>query len=112
MYSFDETTGLIRVTTLKLASWLRLHGHSICSREIRPDGRLDYTFKIQASTVALVKIWSARSLEVRCYDKFATIVSTEIRLAVRKRRESGLKLNRTGAARGQEIPSVDAPPIT
>ena len=94
MVDYEKNGEAITVTSLKLAAWLRLHGHIVQKREVQSDGRLQYSFEINPRTMDLIGEWQARSSEIQLFDRFATIVSKEIRFAVRQRREAGIMLVR------------------
>ena len=94
MVDYEDKGGTITVTSIKLAAWLRLHGQIVQKREVQSDGSLEYSFEIEPRTMTLVDEWQARSSQIQLFDRFASIVSKEIRYAVRRRREAGIVLVR------------------
>ena len=86
----------VLIETLKLAAWLRLNGVQLLQRSLLPDGRVAYLFKRSSNVDSLVDRWSEKSEGELALSRFASLVSYEIRTALKLRRSRGLPLRLTG----------------
>jgi len=80
---------LVRVTSMKLAMWLKLNGHPLIQREMSPDGQIVYLFCQSSELKELVRYWDEEA-DAKRLSRFASLVSYEIRRTLKKRRALGL----------------------
>jgi len=84
-----DTAG-VPVDTLKLAAWLRLNGIRLLSRSMLPDGHICYYFEPSQNLAPLIAKWHEKAEVHRQLSRFASLVSFEIRTAIKLRRAHGL----------------------
>lgn len=89
--SENPTNETMRVDRLHLAAWLRLNKQRMVRRELLPDGRVAYYFEPSEDLPNLVAFWCSQTAETGKLSSFARIVSHEIRVACRLRRERVLE---------------------
>lgn len=78
------------VERLKLAAWLILNGQRLLERRLKPDGTVTYVFRRSDDVELLVARWDQKTTAEDVLSKFSSIVSFEIRKAIRMRREAGI----------------------
>lgn len=87
---------IVRVDYLKLAAWLRLNDQKLVNRELLSDGRVAYYFLKTGESDHLVRRWWAREEEQTRLSRFASIVSFEIRAAIKLKRAHGMPKRLSG----------------
>jgi hypothetical protein len=78
----------VRVDKLKLAAWLRFNHESLISRDPLPNGKIAYFFRSSNSIRKLIQAWEEGQARTAELNRFASIVSSEIRLAHRSKSRS------------------------
>jgi hypothetical protein len=104
MPEVDATLETAEVGTLKLAAWLRLNGQKLLERRLKPDGMIVYVFKSSDQIGDLIQEWSCKSEGHVRMSRYSSIVSFEIRKAVRIRREHGFPLESCRVLQEQRMP--------
>jgi hypothetical protein len=94
----NPPSGGIFVENLKLAAWLRLNGARLLQRSLRPDQRIAYLFAASPDVDKLIARWHEKSEGEVTLSRFASLVSYEIRTALKMRRSSGLPLRLRGVS--------------
>lgn len=87
--SNDTDVNTVAIENLKLASWLLFHKQKLLQRLLLSDGHIRYIFKESADLPRLIEAWSIPE-QSEAFSHYATIVSREIRRAVKIRRSSGM----------------------
>jgi len=94
-----ESANTIRVDKSKLAAWLRFNDESLVSRDKLPNGKIAYFFRQSDSIAGHIETWESRRLPTMQFNKFASIVSQELRLAHRVRASTFDRSDKNRASR-------------
>lgn len=100
-------TDVVLVESLKLAAFLRLNGERVIRRSLQTDHRIAYFFARSATIEELIERWRARSKGDVALSRFASLVSYEIRTALKIRRTSGLPPRLSGVDESRRRPSAE-----
>jgi len=85
----DQPDELVVIKNLKLASWLILRGERLIRRELQENRTaIHYFFHPSHAMDALVAQWEYKTAYEINLSRFANVVTSEIRIAARLRRDT------------------------
>ncbi len=79
------------IENLKLAAWLRLNRQRLLRRDLQVDGKVAYCFAASPDMYPLIVQWETKSDHELALSRFASLVSFEIRKALKLRRAHGVR---------------------